>query len=175
MLIGTPGWILRPLLRDPVILRAARFFTNPMVAFAIFNIDFVAWHIPAFYEATLQNSTLHIIEHLLFIGTAFLNWWPVLSPMPELPRLPAPAQILYLFAQALPATILGAFIVFAPQPLIPTYAAAPAIFGIDAASDQQFSGLIMWMPGGMVYLLALSIVWFVWLDREERAERSQTV
>ena len=107
----------------------------------------------------------------LFIGTAFLNWWPVLSPLRELPPLPAPAQILYLFAQALPATLLGGFIVFAPQPLIPTYAAAPAIFGIDALSDQVFSGLIMWMPGGMVYLLALSIVWFTWLDREERAER----
>jgi putative membrane protein len=171
MLIGTPGWLLRPLFRDPVILRAARFFTNPVVAFAFFNIDFVAWHIPSFYEATLQNETLHILEHLLFIGTAFLNWWPVLSPLPELPRLPAPAQILYLFAQALPATLLGGFIVFATEPLMPTYAAAPAIFGIDALNDQMISGMIMWMPGGMVYLIALSIVWFAWLDREERAER----
>ena len=171
MLIGTPGWMLRPFLRDPVVLRAARFFTNPVVAFAIFNIDFAAWHIPAFYEATLENGTLHIIEHLMFIGTAFLNWWPILSPLPELPRLPSPAQIAYLFAQAFPATILGAFIVFAPEPLMPTYAAAPAIFGIGALDDQIYSGLIMWMPGGMIYLIALSIVWFMWLDREERAER----
>jgi putative membrane protein len=171
MLIGTPGWMPRPLLRDPVIWRAARFFTNPFVAFALFNINFLVWHLPPFYEATLQNDTIHILEHLLFIGTAFLNWWPILSPLPELPRLPAPAQILYLFAQALPATILGAFIVFAPIPLYPTYAAAPNIFGIDPMNDQQFSGLIMWMPGGMVYLLALSIVWFLWIDREEHAER----
>ncbi len=172
MLIGTPDWMLRPLLRDPVIRRAALFFTNPLIAFGIFNTTFLAWHIPALYEATLHSETLHILEHLMFISTAFLNWWPILSPLPELSRLPAPAQVLYLFAQALPATILGAFIVFAPEPLMPTYAAAPPIFGIDAMSDQQFSGLIMWMPGGMVYLLALSIVWFSWIDREERAERN---
>ncbi len=171
MLIGTPGWMLRPLLRDPVVLRAARALTNPLVAFALFNIDFIIWHLPPLYEATLQNNFIHIFEHLLFIGTAFLNWWPILSPLPELPRLPAPAQILYLFAQALPATILGAFIVFAPVPLYATYAAAPNIFGIDPMNDQQFSGLIMWMPGGMIYLLALSVVFFLWLDREERAGR----
>ncbi len=173
LLIGAPGWLLRPLLRDPVIRRAARFFTLPLVAFALFNIDFIVWHLPPLYEATLHSNVLHIFEHLLFIGTAFLNWWPILSPLPELPRLPAPAQILYLFAQALPATLLGAFIVFAPVPLYPTYAAAPNLFGIDPMSDQQFSGLIMWMPGGMVYLLALSIVFFVWLDRDERAERER--
>jgi cytochrome c oxidase assembly factor CtaG len=172
MLIGTPGWMLRPLLRDPVILRAARFFTTPLIAFALFNVDFLVWHLPALYDATLHNQMLHIFEHLLFIVTAFLNWSPILSPLPELPRLPAPAQILYLFGQALPATILGAFIVFAPAPLMPTYAAAPPIFGINALNDQQFSGLIMWMPGGMVYLLALSIVWFTWIDGEERAERT---
>ncbi len=171
MLIGTPGWMLRPLLRDPVVLRAARFFTTPLIAFAIFNVDFLVWHIPVLYDATLHNETLHIFEHLLFIVTAFLNWWPILSPLPELPRLPDPAQILYLFGQAFPATILGAFIVFAATPLIPTYAAAPPIFGISAMADQQFSGLIMWMPGGMVYLIALSIVWFSWMDREERAEQ----
>ena len=175
MLIGTPGWMLRPLLRDPVVMRAARFFTKPLLCFAIFNIDFLVWHLPVLYDATLQNETLHIFEHLLFIVTAFLNWWAVLSPLPELPRLPAPAQILYLFAEALPPTILGAFIVFAPAPLIQTYAAAPAIFGINAMTDQLFSGMIMWTPGGLIYLIALSIVWFAWLDGEERAERSQPV
>ncbi len=175
MLVGTPGWMLRPLLRDPVVMRAARFFTNPLICFAIFNVNFLAWHLPSLYDATLQNETLHIFEHLLFIGTAFLNWWPILSPLPELPRLPAPAQILYLFAQALPATILGAFIVFAPAPLMPTYAAAPPIFGVNALTDQLFSGMIMWMPGGMVYLIALSIVWFSWMEREERVEQSVVV
>ena len=174
MLIGTPGWMLRPLLRKPVILRAARFLTNPLIAFALFNVDFAIWHLPTFYEATLENETIHIVEHLLFIATAFLNWWPILSPLPELPRLPPPAQILYLFLEALPSTFLGAFLVFAPAPLIPTYAAAPNLFGIGPMDDQLFSGLIMWMPGGMTWLLALTIVFFQWLDREERAERKQT-
>ncbi|MDE3089278.1 MAG: cytochrome c oxidase assembly protein [Chloroflexota bacterium] len=173
LLIGTPGWMLRPLLRFPAVARVARTLTLPVVAFALFNLDFAIWHLPAFYEATLENNTLHIVEHLLFMATGVLNWWPLLGSLKELPRLPAPAQILYLFLEAVPATILGAVFVFAPSPLYPTYVNAPRVFGISAADDQILSGLIMAMPGAMIYLGALSVVFFVWLDREEHAERNQ--
>ncbi len=103
-----------------------------------------------------------------------LNWWPVLSPMPELPRLPLPGQILYLFLDGLPMTILGALIVFTSTVLYPTYAAAPRLLAdLSAAADQQIAGLVMWMQGGMIYLVALGIVFFEWLGREERAEQTE--
>ncbi len=170
LLLGTPGWMLRPFLRVPLIARGAHGLTLPLVAFALFNGDFLLWHLPAFYEATLQNPTIHIVEHLLFMATGILNWWVILSPLPELPAMPAPAQILYLFLSAVPATILGAMLVLAPTVIYPTYAAAPRVFGVGALDDQVVSGLIMAMPGGMVYLLALSLVFFAWMAREERAD-----
>jgi putative membrane protein len=170
LLIGTPGWMLRPFLRVPLIAQGARVLTMPLVAFALFNGNFLLWHLPTLYEATLQNTTIHIVEHLLFMATGVLNWWVILSPLSELPALPAPAQILYLFLSAVPATILGAIFVFAPDALYPTYAAAPRVFGMSANDDQIVSGLIMAMPGGMIYLLALSIVFFAWMAREERAD-----
>jgi cytochrome c oxidase assembly factor CtaG len=170
LLIGTPGWMLRPLLRNERVKAVARVLTMPVVAFAVFNLDFMIWHVPALYEATLENEAIHIVEHLLFISTAFLNWWPILSPLPELPRLPYPAQILYLFLDAVPSTVLGAIFAFASNVMYATYAAAPRIFGVSALDDQLFGGLIMAMPGGMIYLVALSIVFFLWLGREDRAE-----
>ncbi len=168
LLLGTPGWLLRPLLHITAIRRSLRVLTAPPVALILFNATFFIWHVPALYEATLHNEVIHIIEHMLFIATGLLNWWPILSPLPELPRLSAPAQILYLFLAGFPATILGALIVFAAAPLYPTYAAAPRAFALDPIADQQLAGLIMWMPGGMIYLLALSLVFFAWLQREEQ-------
>ncbi len=173
LIMGTPGWMLRPFLRYEPIARTARLLTMPLVAFAIFNVDFMVWHAPILYEATLEHESIHILEHLLFISTAVLNWWPVLSPLPELPRLPYPAQILYLFLDAVPSTVLGAIFSFASAVVYPTYAAAPRVFGIGALDDQLYAGLIMAMPGAMIYLLALSIVFFQWLGHEERAEHAE--
>lgn len=175
MLVGTPGWMLEPLVRFKPLRRVLRVLTMPVLAFAIFNLDFAVWHVPMFYEATLETQTVHIVEHLLFIGTGFLNWWAILSPLPELPRLPYPAQILYLFLDAVPSTVLGAIFIFGTVVLYPIYAAAPRLFGISALDDQLFAGLIMAMPGAMIYLAALSVVFFQWVGGEERAESGQAV
>jgi putative membrane protein len=107
------------------------------------------------------------------MATGALNWWPILSPLPELPRLSPPGQILYLFLEAVPATVLGALIVFAPTVLYPTYAAAPRVLGLDALADQQIAGLVMWTPGGLIYLGALTAVFFTWFGREERAAQNE--
>lgn len=53
-------------------------------------------------------------------------------------------------------------------PLHPAYAAAPHIFGLAPIADQELAGLVMWLPGGMIYLLAISLIFFTWLQREER-------
>ncbi len=174
LLMGTSGWMLRPFLRHPVVARVARVLTTPFVAFILFNAVFLTWHLTAFYETTLHNESLHIFEHLLFMATGVLNWWPILSPLPELPRLSPPGQILYLFLAAVPMTVLGALIVFAPTVLYPTYAAAPRVLGLDALTDQQIAGQVMWTPGGSIYLVALTVVFFTWLGKEERTERNES-
>ncbi len=167
LIMGTPGWLLRPLLARPRLAAVARLVTNPVLAFALFNAVLLVWHLPALSDAALDNELVHVLEHLLFMSTAVLMWWQVLSPMPELPRLLYPAQILYLFLQGMPMTLLGALLTFAPAPLYPRYVEAERLFAISALTDQEIAGLIMWMPGGMVYLLALSLVFFRWAAKEQ--------
>jgi cytochrome c oxidase assembly factor CtaG len=169
LLLGTPGWMLSPLLGNPIIRSVGRWLTHPVVAFLIFNINFAAWHFPALYQATLLNENVHILEHLLFLATAVLNWWPVIGPAEELPRLPSPGQMLYLFLDAVPGTVLGAIFVFADGPLYPFYVSAGRLFGISPDVDQQLGGLIMASVGSLVYLAALGGVFAAWLEREDRA------
>jgi cytochrome c oxidase assembly factor CtaG len=156
LLLGTPGWMVRPLLFDRVIRRAVKTLTLPPVAFFIFNADLLIWHIPFLYEATLQNEVVHIIEHLSFIATGIVNWWPMLSPLPEFPRLSYIWQIVYLILDSVPMMALGWFFVSASTVIYPTYAAAPHVFAIYGLNDQFLGGLMMGMPVGMIYMGALT-------------------
>jgi putative membrane protein len=167
LLIGTPSWLFRPLLRVPFALPIGRFLTNPLFAFLVYNLTFSIWHVPRYYEATLQSLPIHVLEHIMFLATATLTWWPVFSPMVELPRLPDPVQCLYLFFESIPPTILGALITFSDAILYPTYARAPRVWGLSPEVDQQAAGLIMWIPGALVFLLVLTVVFFRWLNRDE--------
>jgi putative membrane protein len=167
LLVGTPRWLLRPVLRVPLALPIGRLLTKPVVAFLAFNFTFAIWHVPAYYEATLHSLPIHVLEHVLFLTTATLTWWPVFSPLDELPAIAAPLQCLYLFFESIPPTILGALITFSSTILYPTYARAPRVWGIAALDDQQAAGLIMWIPGALIYLAVLTVVFFRWFNGDE--------
>ena len=167
LLAGTPAWLVDALIGQRFIRPLARLLTHPISAYLLYNLVFAAWHFPAFYEAALDNQNIHIFEHLCFLVTAVFNWWPVFSPSKILPRLSAPIQLVYLFLEGIPCTILGAVIIFQPTILYPAYVSAPALLGLTPMNDQQIAGLIMAMPGSMAYLIAISVVFYKWQKKEE--------
>ena len=175
LLLGTPGWMLRPMLRRPTLFRIARFLTTPVVAFCLFTAGYIVWHTPVLYDAAMNNELIHVIEHLSFMATGVIAWFPILSPLPELPRLSYPGQILYLFLQMLPMTVVAALITFAPMPLYAPYVEAPRLFGISVMTDQEIAGLIMWMPGAMIYLLALGFVYRQWARQNQEPLDGQPI
>ncbi|HEV8264534.1 MAG TPA: cytochrome c oxidase assembly protein [Gemmatimonadales bacterium] len=175
LLYGTPAWAVRPLLRPRWVMVLSRAVTRPLAAAALFTAPIVLWHVPVFYEAALRDHNLHIVQHLVFLATAVVMWWPVLSPVPELPRLPYPAQMLYLFLLGIPMSVTGALITLSDEVLYPFYAEAPRVWSLTALADQQIGGLLMWVPGGLVLWLAMTVVWFRWARREERGEAERAV
>ncbi len=172
-LLGTPDWMLAPLLRRVGgLLRAMRWLTNPMVAFGLFNADMWLWHAPAIYDLTLASGQLHIFEHVTFIALGVLFWWPVLSPVPDLlPRISRGFGVLYLFLACQPMVALGALLTFSATPLYQPYVTAPRIWGSTPLGDQQLGGLIMWLPSNIPYVIGLSVLFFRWVGEQDRAER----
>ena len=81
--------------------------------FAIFNVVVAAWHLPPLYNYALAHHPVHIVQHLMFLAASVLMWWPVLSPLPELPRLSYPGQMLYLFLMSIPMAIVSVYIAYA--------------------------------------------------------------
>jgi putative membrane protein len=174
LIMGTPGWMLRPALRWPGVARAARWVTTARGAFLVFNVVLVAWHLPPMYNLAMAHHPVHIAQHLCFMVAATLMWWPILSPLPELPRLPYPAQMLYLFLLSIPMSLVAVCIVYADRVLYPAYAAAPRLWGITPMQDQMIGALIMWIPGGFYFLAIISVVFFRWQrEGEDSTEAAQ--
>jgi putative membrane protein len=168
LLYGTPMWVVRPLLKPAWLMALARVVTRPLCAAIVFTAPITIWHVPALYEAALRNHNLHIVQHLIFLATAVLMWWPVLSPLPELPRLPHLLQMVYLFLLGIPMSITGAMITLSGSVLYPFYAAAPRVWDLSPMDDQQIGGLLMWVLGGLMLWIVMTVVWFrysVWDQR----------
>ena len=175
LLYGTPASVVRPLLGPHGVASFARWATRPLAAGLVFSVPITLWHFPQFYEAALEHHALHIVQHLVFIATAVIMWWPILSPVPELPRASYPTQLLYLFVLGLPMTLAGAMITLADGVLYPFYAAAPRVWGLTPLADQQLGGLLMWVVGTIYLWVAATVVWFRWSAREEAGDAERAV
>jgi putative membrane protein len=171
LLMGVTGDMLRPLISKPPVRRLAEWALSPVPCFAIFNVVIAGWHLPPLYNYALAHHPVHIVEHLLMLAAAVVMWWPILSPLPELPRLSYPGQMLYLFLMSIPMAIVAVYIAYSDGILYPMYASAPRVWGISPMNDQMIGGLIMWIPGGLFFYTVISVVFFRWNQRG--AEDSQ--
>ena len=167
LLAGVPGWMLRPLLSRPGIAPGVRFFTRAPICFVVFTIVIAMWHLPPFYNAAMANHNLHILEHLMFMGAAVLMWWPLMSQLPEFPRLAYPGQMLYSFLMSIPMSIVAIYIAMADHVLYPAYSGAPRVLPLSPLEDQLLGALIMWIPGGIIFIVIMTVVFFKWNARGE--------
>lgn len=167
---GTRRRILVPILNS----RMARILANPLVAWSLLFVVLWASHLTSLYEAAMLNRGLHALEHVAYLGTAVLFWWPVvgLDPIPS--RISHPARILYLFLAMPPMAFLGLAIYSSDHLLYPYYATVPGATIASALADQHLAGAIMWEGGVFVVVPALALVLLDWMRRDEReAERTE--
>jgi putative membrane protein len=168
LIAGMPVWLLRELLAPAPIRRIFRFMTRPLVALIFFNAVLLFSHWPDVVAASVGSELVHLGLHVLIVTSALVMWWPVMSPLPELPSLPPPGQMLYLFLQSLAPTIPASFLTFGHRPLYPVYATFPRIWGIDALTDQLIAGLIMKLAGGLLLWGVIAVIFFRWYNQEQR-------
>jgi cytochrome c oxidase assembly factor CtaG len=153
-------WVLPPLRSRPV-----RLLTAPVVCWAQFALVLWGSHFSPLYDAAVRNAGIHVLEHLLYVGSAVLFWSPVVGVDPSPKRLSHPARLLYVFLAMPQASFLGLAMWGASRVLYPSYAAA---LGAAALDDQRLAGTIMGSVGMLFLVTALGLVLLDWLRREER-------
>ncbi|MBI2169045.1 MAG: cytochrome c oxidase assembly protein [Actinobacteria bacterium] len=172
LLLGTPGWMLRALLGRGVIFSVTRALCRPLVAFLMFNLLIVVTHWPALVDLSLRQGAVHAGLHLALIGVSLVVWMPVVSPLPEIPRLAPPMNLLYLFGQSIVPTVPASFLTFGDGLVYDLYGRAPRLWNISAITDQQVAGLLMKVGGGFLLWGTIAVLFFVWQADEEREERA---
>ena len=168
---GIPAWLWRAPLRNATVLRVARVVTHPVVAFAIFNAVQLLTHLPVTVDAALTNHWFHLVVHAALLVSAVIMWWPVLSPLDELPRLSYPLQMAYLFVQSLLPSVLAAFITFSTGAFYDYYATTPRLWGLTPVEDQQFAGFVMKILGSLILWSFIGYAFCKWYQSEQRESR----
>jgi cytochrome c oxidase assembly factor CtaG len=132
------------------------------------NLAFLGWHVPAAYDFALEHERWHGFEHLCFLGTSILFWWPVIRPWPTRAAYSGWLLLLYLVMADVVNTILSAFLVFCDRPVYPYYSREPNLFQISPLFDQRAGAVAMWLIGSLVFLVPAAILTIRLLQREQR-------
>lgn len=179
--VGAPfpalAWALPPASRQRALgwwrglLRAhssRRWVAWALAALVVQAATMWAWHLPALYQAALDNAGLHALEHLSLLSTATAFWWAVAGGRPS--RF-GPG-VLLVFVGGFPGTALGAALLLAPRPWYPAYVTA----GVPRAlADQQLAGVVMWSVAGVAYVIAAAVLFGAWLAHDNRRQPGTTV
>ena len=180
LLLGLPPRLLeKGFQRWPWLGRIERILGRPAVAWLIGIGTMTLWHIPALYNAALGSQPIHIAQHLSFIISAVIFWWPILTPLKER-RVRSLPGILYLFLAGVSSSLLGVILTFTPASSYPTYVnpldslnlleTIRLGWQLDPGLDRQIGGILMWVLGGLVYTgasLGMLARWYAESEREE--------
>ncbi len=179
LLLGIPPSMWERAKRLTFFRRCERMLSQPVVAWLVGILTLSLWHLPVLYEAGLESERIHIVEHLCFIVSAVIFWYPAIAASAE-HRLSSLGSMIYLNAAGIENTLLAILIAYAPHVLYSTYLHPQDPLGIlswiregwglSAAGDQEIAGLIMWVPGSFPYLIAsfaILVRWFANADKKE--------
>ena len=171
MLRGLPHWVLqgvvRPIVSNSLARSAYYRLTNPVVATIIFLGILYLWQVPVNMNLALRNELVHQFMHLTMTFSGFLFYWLIIDPKPHRSRMHYGLRVLYLGLIVIPNTMLGVALVFAETPIYSAYVEAGQLFGMSIMTDQQLGGLMLWVPGDMMSILAAGVVMILWYQKEE--------
>jgi cytochrome c oxidase assembly factor CtaG len=171
MLRGLPRavtvYIFGPLIRIKALRKLGYFVVMPLIAWLAMNLMLVGWHVPAAYDFALEHERWHEFEHLCFLGTSILFWWPVIRPWPEGAKFSELHLLLYLVMADIVNTVLSAFLAFCDRPVYGYYLREPNPFQVTPLSDQRAGAVVMWVVGSVVFLVPAILLTFRFLQPGE--------
>ena len=151
-----------------IIRNFLNFVTKPKIALPLFIITLWSWHFPDAYNASLNNEFIHFSMHITMIISGLFFWWPITAAPPVRTSMTYPQKLLYLLIIITPTAALAAIITLSNTIIYTGYINSPAHFGISPFEDQRIGGLLMWIPGNLIYLISITIIFFKWFFSEEK-------
>jgi cytochrome c oxidase assembly factor CtaG len=156
--------------------RVGRWLASPLPSFVLFSATLLVWHLPALYDLTLRNGTVHDLEHALFFTTALLFWVHLVPGATSRPQLSDGVRAAYATGGLLVSWVLAVVLGLASSPIYSAYAdLASRPGGLSALADQQIAAGIMWVPGSIPFVVAIFVAAYRWLDPTGATRRRHTL
>ena len=155
LLAGLTGPLLRPILALPGVMRL-RVLANPFVAFPIWTLNLVVWHLPFLYEAAVRHSAVHAVEHIAFFSAGIVLWLPILETLPAPEWFGTGAKLAYIVGVRLVATVVGNVFIWGGAAFYDVYATGDDYLGLSPDADQSLAGSLMMLEGSIVTIVALA-------------------
>ena len=167
LLAGLNGPMLRPLLAFRPVERL-RVLANPFVALPLWAANLYVWHLPFLYEAAVEHSAVHALEHICFFSAGVIAWLPVLETLPAPEWFGTGPKLAYIAIVRLVETLLGNIFVWSGTVFYGVYDRGDELWGISPLQDQGLAGAVMMIEGSLVTITALAWL-FLRLAQEGRA------
>src|SRR5713226_5322425 len=153
-----------------------RAVTEPVPAQVVAAAVMIGWHLPALYDATLHSESLHVVEHLMFIGAGLVLYWPILQVTSAYARWKmSPAiKLLYMLVATLPQDGVALVLLFSRVPFYDFYVQAPRLVpSLTPLIDQTLAGATLMILGKAAMAIAAMAVFFRWFGGEHLEDRAR--
>lgn len=121
------------------------------LALAVFHVvTWYVWHLPAVYQLALETTVVHVVEHSMLMLSGMALTWHAVSVRSALGGL-AGASISMIGVAPLAALLVFASGAWYDGGLAEQH-------GLTALEDQQLGGALMWFPGSLAYLAAVTAI-----------------
>jgi cytochrome c oxidase assembly factor CtaG len=171
LICGLTKVLLRPVARTVLDLeRALGPIAHPLFAICFYVGIMWLWHVPALYDAALEHSAVHVLEHVFFLSAGLLYWWHLLSPVRGR-HFGGLAPVGYMLSTKLAVGLLGIFLTFAPSSIYSFYEQRPQVWGLNPGDDQALAGAIMAIEQSIVMGVALAYLFVRALTESEREQQ----
>ena len=175
----SPGFrrkVYFPVIKNRGLRAVHRGLSRPLVSLIVFEAVYWFWHVPRFYNWALLNDIVHLIEHACMACASFYLWRNIIDPWPMRSRLHMGLRLLFLAAIMALNSVLGAALTYA-NAVWYAYEGIPMPgWWADRwghLDDQRLGGLIMWIPGGFITFISMTVCFFVWVHREQAEEKNR--
>ena len=175
LIAGLTKTLLRPITRRvQTIEEKLGPLAHPVFGAIFYVAAMWLWHVPALYDAALESTAVHVLQHLTYALAGFLYWWPLLSPIRSRHRLKGLAPIAYMAVTKILVGFLGIYLAFTPDLIYDGYGTSGELWGLSPLDDIHVAGLIMALEQSIVMGIALVLLFVRMLGESEReADREE--
>jgi len=153
-----------------------RAVTEPIPAQVLSAGVMIAWHLPPLYDATLYNEELHVVEHLMFIASGLLLFWPIIDSTSGQARwrMSPGAKLVYMLLATIPQDGVALALIFSREPFYEFYTRVPRLIdGFTPLIDQTIAGAVLMIFGKVTLAIAVLVVFFRWFGAERRSDQAR--